>query len=116
MLDTDRLGNGDLYMVNPIAVPDWLEQTIREAKGHNILHRLLPEEMVDAEDLFLAQIAPDPRIQLARRVDAVAKWLFDNDAAPTLRRTIAQLFIQQAGVAELLDKGSEEAIGNRKVE
>jgi hypothetical protein len=38
-----------------LAIPDRLKQTIREAKGQNILGGLLAEEMVDSKDLRLCE-------------------------------------------------------------
>ena len=116
MLDADRLGHGDLHMVDPVAVPDRLEQPVGEAEGHDVLHRLLAEEVVDAEDLLLAQLAADAGVQLARRVDAVAERLLDHHASPALRLAVAQLLVQQAGMAELLDDGAEEPVGHREIE
>ena len=59
--DIERLGHVDLHVVDEIAVPDRLKETIGEAEGEDVLRRLLAEEMVDAEDLILGE----DRVQLA---------------------------------------------------
>ena len=69
-------------MVDPVAIPDRLEQAVGEAERHDALDRVLAEEMVDAEDLVLVQRAQDVGIELARRLQAVTERLFDHDAAP----------------------------------
>src|ERR1700722_1322540 len=61
--EVELLGHVDLYVVDEIAVPDRLEQAIRETKGEDVLSRLLAEEMIDPEDLFLAEDLVQVRIQ-----------------------------------------------------
>ena len=53
--DVDRLGGGDLDMVDVAVVPHRLEQRVGEARDHDVLHRFLAEEMVDPVDLALAR-------------------------------------------------------------
>ncbi len=55
VVDTERLGHVDLYMVDVVPVPDGLEQTVGEAEGQNVQDAFLTEEMVDAEDLVLVE-------------------------------------------------------------
>ena len=100
MLDAYFLGDGDLHMIDVAPVPDRLENSVGEAEGHDVLHRLLAQVVVDAKDLFLARFAGDAGIQLARGIDAVAERLLDHHASPVLRLAIAQLLVQQAGMSE----------------
>src|SRR6516165_11758686 len=58
-LDANRLGNRDLDMVNMGRIPQRFEQGIGEAQGYQILHRLLAEIMVDAENLVLRKYRAD---------------------------------------------------------
>ena len=51
-LDADRLGDGDLDVVDELAVPDRLEDAVGEPQHQQVLHRLLAEVVVDAEDLL----------------------------------------------------------------
>ncbi len=53
-LDPDRLGDGDLDVVDELAVPDRLEDAVREPQREHVLDGLLAEVVVDAEDLVLA--------------------------------------------------------------
>ena len=47
-LDAERLGGGDLDVVDVAAVPDRLEDGVGETQDHDVLRRFLAEEMVDA--------------------------------------------------------------------
>ena len=51
--DPDLLIDGDLHMVDVIAVPDRLEHAVGEAQHQDVLHRLLAEIMIDPVDLLL---------------------------------------------------------------
>ena len=69
-------------MIDPVAIPDRLEQAVGETERHDVLDRVLAEKMVDPEDLILVQSAQDAGVQLARRIEAVAERLLDHHAAP----------------------------------
>ena len=113
---TDRLGDGDLHVVDAVAVPQRLEQPVGEAEGHDALDRFLPQEVVDPVDLLLPQFAADAGVQRPGRGQVVAERLLDHHPAPALRLAVAQLLVQQAGMAQLLDGGAEEAVADRQVE
>ena len=66
-LDPDRLGDGDLDVIDELAVPDRLEDAVREAQGEEVLDRLLAEVVVDPEDLALLEVALDLRHSAAVR-------------------------------------------------
>ena len=55
--DADVLGGGDLHVVDVVAVPQRLEHAVGEAERHHVLHRLLAQVVVDAEDLGLLEHA-----------------------------------------------------------
>ena len=55
-LDAELLGDRDLHVVDELAVPDRLEDAVREPKRQDVLHRLLAEVVVDAEDLALVEV------------------------------------------------------------
>ena len=63
--DPERLRHVDLDVVDVVAVPDRLEEAVGEAQGEDVLRRLLAEEVVDAEDLLLAQDLVDGLVELA---------------------------------------------------
>src|SRR3546814_8717293 len=66
MLDADRLGGRDLNAMDMVAIPYRLEQAVGEAQHHDVLDRLLPEEMVDAVDLAFVGQLQDPRVERPR--------------------------------------------------
>ena len=73
--------------------------------------------MVDPEDLVLVQRAQDAGIQLARRVQAMAERLLDHHAAPELMLAVLVLvLIGELRLAELLDHGAKEPVGDGEVE
>ena len=67
------------------------------------LHRLLAEEVIDAENLVLVDNAEDFFVERARRRKVGAKGLFDDDAA----KLVLALF-RQPGLAEPFDNWPEE--------
>ena len=83
-LDPHRLGDRDLDMVDHLAVPDRLEDAVREPQRHQVLDGLLAEVVVDPEDLVLGEPPLHGRTQLARRGEVVAERLLDDDAGPAL--------------------------------
>ena len=54
-LDAERLGDGDLHVVDVAAVPERLEDAVGEAEDQDVLDRLLAEVVVDAVDLRLSR-------------------------------------------------------------
>ena len=50
-----RLGHVDLHVRDVLAVPDRLEQTVREPEREDVERGFLAEEVVDAEDLALVE-------------------------------------------------------------
>src|SRR5687767_10003221 len=83
LLDPDRLGRRDLYMVHVLTCPDRLEDAVREAEDEDVLHRLLAEVVIDAEDLVLAKDLLYHARELHRAVQVVTVWLLHHDARPS---------------------------------
>ena len=110
-LDADALRNGDLHMVDVIAVPQRLEDAVGEPQHHDVLDRLLSEIMVDAIDLALGEHAQDFAVERLRRGQIGAERLFDDDAPP-----MPVLLADEAGFAELLHDGGEHLWRRREVE
>src|SRR6185295_78975 len=54
-LDAEALGHRDLHALHVVPVPDRLEERVGEAEHEEVLHRLPPEIVVDAEDLRLVE-------------------------------------------------------------
>ena len=65
--DAERLADRDLHVVDVLVVPDRLEDRVGEPHHHQVLHRLLAEVMVDAEDLLLGEVLVQQLVQLAWR-------------------------------------------------
>ena len=117
-LDADRLGHGDLHVVDAVAIPDRLEQPVGEAERHDVLHRLLAEEMVDAENLVLVQRLQDAaRSARGAESEAVAERLLDHHAAPELGLAVlSSLLLGEPALAKLLHHGAEEPVRDREIE
>ena len=104
-------------MIDPVAVPDWLEQPVAETECHDALNGVLSQKVVDAENLVFVQRAQDLSVQLAGRAQAMAEWLLDDHATPkSLLPILVLVLIGEFRVAELVHHGAEELIGNREIE
>ena len=57
ILHAEILGHGDLDAADVVAVPQRLEHRIGEARVEQVLHRLLAQEVVDAEDVLFREVA-----------------------------------------------------------
>src|SRR5262249_59687077 len=61
------LGHGDLHALHVVAVPDGLQEGVGEAEVDQVLHRLLAEVVVDAEDGALREGARQDAVEGVRR-------------------------------------------------
>jgi hypothetical protein len=77
ILDSEVLGHRDLDRLDVLAVPDRLEQGVREAEVDDVLHRLLAEKVVDAEEALLGEDRGQPG---STRGGVGAEWLFHDQA------------------------------------
>ena len=103
-LDPDRLGDGDLDMVDILAIPERLEDAIAEAEDEQVLHRLLAEVVIDAIDLGLGEGAGDLVVQRLRRGQVVAERLLDHQARPAGGVRLARhLALGQPGILQVVD-------------
>jgi hypothetical protein len=64
--DTERLGRRYLDVVDVVATPDGFEDGVREAQREEVLDDLLAQEMVDAIDVLLYEVAGDVGVEGAR--------------------------------------------------
>ena len=104
-LHAERLRHGDLHARDEVAVPERLEERIREAEEHHVLHRPLPEIVVDAEDAILAEGREQDLVERLRRGEAAPERFLHDD--PRARGT--------AGVRDLLHHDTEDRGWNREV-
>ena len=76
------LGYVHLHVVDVVAVPDRLEESVGEAEGQDVLHRLLAQEVVDAEDLVLVEDGVHGVVQFLGALQVGAERLLHDDARP----------------------------------
>ena len=81
LAEPQRLRHVDLDVVDEVAVPDRLEQAVGEAERQDVLRRLLAEEVVDAEDLVLAEDLVQLGVQRHGAREVGAEGLLHDDAA-----------------------------------
>ena len=95
--DAERLGHRDLHMVDMGAVPQRLEQNVGEAQGHQVLHRLLAEVVVDAEDAALGKHGADLVVDhCGARAVAADRLLHDDSGTGRLQSLRADALRQRA--------------------
>ncbi len=113
ILDTHRLGHGDLHIVDMVAVPQRLEDAVGEAEDHDVLDRLLAQIMVDPVDLLLVQHRQQLGVERLRRGEVVAERLLDDDAAPDALRLGAQphAFELNDDLGEIIGRGGRDRTG-----
>ena len=81
-LDADVLGHRDLHAVHVVGVPHGFEERVGEAQGEKVLHRLLAEVVVDAEDVLRREDAVHEVVELPRGGEVVPEGLLHDDAPP----------------------------------
>ena len=96
MADAELLVDGDLHVVDVIAIPDRLEHAVGEAQHQDVLDRLLAEVVIDPVDLVLVEDFQQCAVQGLGRGEVGAERLFDHQPPP---RAVGLL--QQTGAAEL---------------
>ena len=79
-VDAEVLGHRDLHARDVVAVPDRLEDRVREPQVEDLGEPHLPEEVVDPVELLLVQVDLELGLQRPRRLEVVAERLLDHDA------------------------------------
>jgi hypothetical protein len=79
--DAEVLGHRDLHAGNALAIPELGQREVGEPQVLQPDDRFHAEEMVDAQDLVVAQHLVQPGVQFARRVQVVAERFLDGDPA-----------------------------------
>ena len=82
ILNAEILGKRDLDAAHMVAVPYRLKYRIRESRVEQVLHRLLSQEVIDAEDVLLGEVFPQHLVQLGRRCAIVTERLPDARQQP----------------------------------
>ena len=77
--DAETLGHGDLDRFDVLAIPDRLEERIREPEIQQILNGFLGQVVIDSEDLgFVERGVQDP-VEVPGRLEAPAERLLEYD-------------------------------------
>ena len=108
-LHAHRLGRRDLDVVHVRGVPERLEHRVGQAEGEQVLHRLLPEVVVDPIDLLLPPPCEQVAVQGDGRVEVLAEGLLHDDASPAREP-------REAGLVEEPVHRGEEVGRDREVE
>ena len=103
-------------MVDVLAAPHRLEQRVGEAKDEQVLHRLLAEVVVDAEDLRLVEGRGHGVVERARARQVVAERLLEDDARPRAPGRLCPGGATSFEAAQPLDDGTELRRRHREVE
>ncbi len=78
-LDAHLLGHRDLHVVDVEPVPERLINGIGKAEINQILHRLLAEIMVDAEDILFRKSALERAVEFFRALEIGPERLLDDE-------------------------------------
>ena len=77
-------------MIDEVAVPDRLEQSVGEAECEDVLRRLLAQEVADAEDLLLGKDLVQLGVQRDRAFQVGSERLFHDDLGVLHQLSLAQ--------------------------
>src|SRR5262245_633081 len=86
------LRHGDLHTLDLIAVPERLEERIREAEEHHVMDWSFSQIMIDAKDVLFVESTEQNLVKPLRRGKVVAEGLFDDDAGAVGTIRFGQLF------------------------
>ena len=115
--DADRFGHGHLHVIDAVAVPDRLEHAIGKAQRHDVLNRLLAEEVVDPENLIFAECPQHAGVKRARRLQAMAEGFLEHHPPPVAKLSVrAHRLIGQPRLTQMLNGWNKELFGDGKVE
>ena len=104
-LHAEVLGHGDLDARDVVAVPDRLEERIREPEVEDVLDLFLPEEVVDPVDGRFREHGVDDLVELDRARQVAAERLLDDDSG----------VLGRAELPQRLDHLAEQARRDREV-
>ncbi len=104
-LHAERLGHRDLDAVDEVAVPDRLEERVREPKEQQVLHGLLAEVVVDPEHVGLGERSVQGLVELARRLQIAPERFLDDHARA----------VRTARLAKIIGDGREQARRQRQI-
>lgn len=76
-LGTERLLESDLHIVDVMSVPGRTKERVPKAENQYVLHHLLAQVVVNAEDLVLLPVRLQGLLQLSRAGKVLPKWLLN---------------------------------------
>ncbi len=91
----DVLGHRDLHLIDVGTVPHRLEQHVGKPHRHDVLHRLLAQVVIDAEDLIVPEDVPHQPVELPSAAQVVAEGFLDHRAPPAAPARIGQPVLAQ---------------------
>ena len=62
-LDAEIFGHRDLHASDIVAVPERLNERVCEAKDQQVIHRPLPQVVVNAKNIFFVKGAKQDQVQ-----------------------------------------------------
>ena len=98
-------------MVNMVAVPERLENTVGKAHEHDVLNRLLAQEVVHSVDLRLSQAVAQLRVEGLSGRQIMAKRLFHHHSAPKIIG-----LSHQPRLTEVVDNAAKKPRAHSQVE
>src|SRR5215469_13947209 len=75
-------------MMNPLSIPQRLEDRIGKPENENVLNGFFAQIMIDAKYLVLGEEAQHQLIEMRRRVEISSERLLDDEAHPWSLRSI----------------------------
>src|SRR5450631_2651135 len=106
-LDAERLGDGDLHVIDMGAVPYGLEQCVGQSQRHQILDSLLAQIMIDAKNIALEEHGAEIVVDRGGAGSVLADWLFHDDARAGCRKAV--------GAKPLCDRSKKIGTGGEVV-
>ena len=76
-------GNADLNGIDPVTIPERLEDGVTEAEDQQVLHGLFSQVVVDPVDLVFSEIFADETDKLTGGCPVIAERFFDYDSNPS---------------------------------
>ena len=70
----------DLYALDIVPIPDWLEKAVGKPEEQKVEHRFLAQVVINSKDATLRQDFVQRGIQFLCGLEITAERLFDNDA------------------------------------
>src|ERR1700722_9146147 len=82
MFHANGFRSSNLHVIDVVAIPQWLDDVIREAKDHQILNGLFSKIMIDTINLVLGEDLLQVLVKLSCGFEVVAEGLFNDHARP----------------------------------